>query len=295
MRLVHTTLLVTMFLGALSGCGAQPAAEEGQLPAFSSISNGLVNRPANPRCIAPTSTQVPQMLSRLNCFDSIDPALPGPSMVPYDVVASLWADDADKARWFAVPDGATISVDQTGRLLLPRGSMLFKTFALAGQRLETRVWMNHSDTGWSGYSYRWDPGAVDAVLAGQEDEHVAVAGSSETWTIPGRGQCARCHVNHENPNLGFQLAQLDRDFTYPTTGRSANQLGTLRAIGLLELPIEPTAGAQLVDYRDEAQPLAARARSYLHANCSSCHYDATGYCTGDLRITAPDKAMGLCN
>lgn len=58
---------------------------------------------------------------------------------------------------------------------------------------------------------------------------------------------------------------------------------------------EPNAGPKLVDYRDPSLPVESRARAYLHANCSSCHNAAEGYCTGDFRIRATTAQMGVCD
>jgi uncharacterized repeat protein (TIGR03806 family) len=216
--------------------------------------------------------------------------------VPYDVNAPLWSDDAEKQRWFAIPDGEHIRIDDRGQVVLPKGSVMLKTFSRAGLRLETRAWMNHPDAGWRGYSYRWAADGSDAVLAAEAGELVSTGNQAEPWTIPGRGQCSQCHQAIESPSLGLQLAQLDRDFAYPSTGRNANQLTTLAAVGLLApgTQLGPVQ-AQLVDYRDASQALESRARSYLHANCSSCHAGAAGYCTGDLRISASRAQMGVCD
>jgi hypothetical protein len=65
--------------------------------------------------------------------------------------------------------------------------------------------------------------------------------------------------------------QANRDHDYDDC--VANQLATFDHIGLFTkpLPNPPEKLAKLVDYHDAGQPLDARARSYLHANCSHCH------------------------
>jgi uncharacterized repeat protein (TIGR03806 family) len=304
MRTASTTLLTALLLHALLGCVA-PAADQrdtantpdadtliGNLPA------GLSERPHNASCVAGPASEVGQKLSQLGCFDAS--MQPGPGMIPYDVIAPLWSDDAEKQRFLAIPDGTTTSVDGEGHFVMPVGTVLLKTFMRDGQRLETRVWMNHPDAGWQGYSYRWDAIGSDALLASEEGEQMPIGSGAEHWTIPGRGQCSQCHQGGPNQNLGLQVAQLDRDFTYPSTGRSSNQLATLSAVGLLAQPAAAAApGARaphkLVDYRDASQALDARARSYLHANCSSCHSAAEGYCSGDFRIGTPGAQMGVCD
>src|SRR5205823_2139339 len=57
----------------------------------------------------------------------------------------------------------------------------------------------------------------------------------------------------------------------------ANQLIALRDLGLLERPCLPKRlPPPLVNPYDPAASLDARARSYLHVNCSHCHREHAG-------------------
>lgn len=148
MRAAHTTLFTTILLGALIGCAAQPADEATAANTpdapLGTASAGLDQRPRN---------------------------------------APLWSDDAEKQRWLAIPDGTSIAVDAQGHFALPKGAVLLKTFMREDQRLETRVWMNHPDAGWRGYSYRWEASSGDAQLAARARDSV---GSAMTERRPGR-------------------------------------------------------------------------------------------------------------
>jgi mono/diheme cytochrome c family protein len=72
---------------------------------------------------------------------------------------------------------------------------------------------------------------------------------------------------------------MDRDHCYPT-GRTDNQLRVLEHLGMLKVDRDPKATAdsprRLVDPYDPTQDLNLRARSWLHANCASCHVEAGG-------------------
>jgi hypothetical protein len=66
-------------------------------------------------------------------------------------------------------------------------------------------------------------------------------------------------------------AQLNKDHNYG--GTVANQLATFEHLGLFTTPLpHPVAElSKVADYDDPHAALDARARGYLHANCSHCH------------------------
>jgi hypothetical protein len=101
-------------------------------------------------------------------------------------------------------------------------------------------------------------------------------------------------------SIGLELAQLNRDFTYETTGRTASQLLTLDHIGVFDAPLLPDPSASVEALPRLPPPhgtdaLEPRARSYLHTNCSSCHRPgAQGGGEMDLRFATPLAQTGLC-
>src|SRR5690606_21451557 len=97
-----------------------------------------------------------------------------------------------------------------------------------GQMLETRLFMRHEDGGWAGYTYVWNQAGTEATLAGPSETHLL----DRDWTAPSRGQCLQCHTAAAGFTLGPETAQLNRDFTYPSSGITANQIDTFNAIGL---------------------------------------------------------------
>ena len=243
--------------------------------------------------VATPSIPLPQRLSQTGCVDPSDAKRPASGLVPYGVVAPFWSDGAEKERYLAIPDGKTIGIEADGDLDLPVGSVTMKTFSLAGKRIETRLFVRHDDGAWAGYSYEWNDAETDAALlpAGK----VKIVGAS-MWTFPSRSECLRCHTEAAGRTLGLELAQLARPFDYP--GRPGrDQLATLDHVGLFASrgPTLPPGSTPLADY-DGAAPLAARARSYLHANCAFCHRpDGGTNATMDLRFGTPLAAAKLCN
>ncbi|QSP95475.1 PQQ-dependent sugar dehydrogenase [Marinobacter salinisoli] len=238
-------------------------------------------------------TELPEQLSETGCVQASAPWQPADGLIPYTVIEPFWSDGADKTRYFALPDNTTITVDETGDFEFPRGTVLVKNFSLDQRRIETRLYLHNSDGSWSGYSYRWDEAGSDATLvAGGLDVDLG----GQVWHYPSAGECTLCHTSAAGNSLGLEVAQLNRSFTYPQTGRTANQLDTYAAIGLFRQP--PTSSQRqrtLTRSTDTEAALADRARSYLHTNCSHCHRPGgTTQSNMDLRITTPLGQTGAC-
>ncbi|MBK7539932.1 MAG: PQQ-dependent sugar dehydrogenase [Myxococcales bacterium] len=244
----------------------------------------------------PPPDDFPQLLSQTGCFDAKDPRKPVAAMIPFEVNSPLWADAADKERYLAIPDGKTIAINAEQDWELPVGAVVAKGFSVAGKRLETRLFMRHDDGGWGGYTYEWNEQGTDATLlpAGKVK---AIGAGGEAWAYPSRSQCMQCHSQAAGGTIGLETAQLNRDAVYPSTNRLSNQLATLDHIGLFSapLPAAPSEAPRLAE-PDGAEPLEARARSYLHANCAHCHRPmGGGQGTMDLRITQSLRDAKICN
>lgn len=238
--------------------------------------------------------EFPVRLSETGCVDPQDPSRPAPGLIPYDVNAELWSDGAAKGRWLALPDNTTILRDGTGDWEFPPGSVLVKEFRLNDRPIETRLLVRNGN-GWAGYSYAWNTELNDAVLV-PDGRTETVEG--QTWTYPSGRQCMQCHTAAVKGALGPESAQLNRTFTYPSTGRSANQLTTLEHIGAFATPLNapPDQLPRLANPNNSAAPLADRARAYLHSNCAGCHRTGGTAPTGfDLRFDTPFAETGLCD
>jgi uncharacterized repeat protein (TIGR03806 family) len=194
----------------------------------------------------------------------------------------------------AIPDTATIDVDGEGRFDYPVGSVLGKHFRLNGNLIETRLIMRHQDPyGWTGYSYEWNGAGTDAILlTGAKDKMI----DGQQWHYPSRTECMTCHTSIAGITLGPELGQLNRNFTYPSTGITANQLDTYEAIGVLSTALTAQQRAtQFYAIDDTSQSLELRARSYLHSNCANCHQPGgTGGGNMDLRMGTDFIDTGLC-
>jgi uncharacterized repeat protein (TIGR03806 family) len=255
------------------------------------IGSGVIQRLA-PEGPAVPST-FPTLLSKTGCVRPEDPKQMAAGVLPYVPNAPFWSDGAAKERFFALPDGKTITIKPDGDWEFPQGSVLIKTFSVAGKRVETRLYMLHSDNTWAGYSYEWNDAETDAVLLlGSKTKRVGLI----DWQYPSRSQCNRCHTQAAGFSLGLETAQLNGDFVYVASNRKSNQLATLDHIGVFAAPIaSPTTLPQFSNPYGTEGTLEARARAYLHSNCSYCHRpEGGGRGELDLRFTTPLALTKTC-
>ena len=269
-----------------------------------------------PRTAADRPSQpFPTRLSETGLFASVTTHTPHPAAIRFDVSAPQWADGATMERFAAIPGRERIEQKSQknagGSWTLPDGSVLVQTLALdlvdeAGKpvrkRIETRL-LNRQQGEWTGYSYRWNDGQTDAELVpaagGGADLEVADPSDprgrrEQPWRFPSRTECMVCHSRAAGFILAFTPLQLDRDHDYG--GTVDNQLRTLEHIGLFQgpLPKRPKDRPRLVNPYNAGAPLEARARSYLHVNCSICHVnEGGGNSRMELELTTPLRRTRL--
>ncbi|MEM1433785.1 MAG: Calx-beta domain-containing protein [Pseudomonadota bacterium] len=209
------------------------------------------------------------------CADPVDPTQPSAGLTPYRPVAPFWSDNAEKGRWIGVPDGKTVAVTGNDDFSFPTGSVIRKDFVLGGQLIETRLLMRHPDGDWQGYSYEWNLAQTEAI---RNDAGSTRSVNGQTWIYPSQAECFICHTDASGIVLGPEVAQLNSDLLYPSSGVTDNQLEVYNHIDLLtvDVPEPVSALPALVDPFDSGESLEARARAYLHTNCASCHVTGGG-------------------
>ncbi len=213
---------------------------------------------------------IPDDLEDTGCVDTNDPTQPASGLVPYTVNAPFWSDGAAKGRWMGLPDGTTIDIDGSGDFVFPSGTVIMKSFELGGQLIETRLLMRHPDGIWAGYTWEWnDTETVATRVRGGKVRDVG----GQDWIYPSEGECMQCHTSAAGFSLGPEVAQLNGDLTYPSTGITANQLETLEHIMMFTNPLPAPVSSlpALADPADGSESLTDRARAYLHTNCAQCH------------------------
>jgi uncharacterized repeat protein (TIGR03806 family) len=238
---------------------------------------------------------IPASLAATGCVDSSDPTRPASGLIPYSINAPFWSDGAVKERWIALPDGQNMAVAGDGDWTPPNGSVLVKNFRLGSTLVETRLLMHHTDGSWAGYSYQWNDAQTDATLV---SGGATKTWGSQVWIYPSEAGCQQCHTAAAGRALGLETQQLNRGFTYPATGRTANEVATLNAIGTLTPPItaDPATLPALPDPAGATGTLDQRARAYLHANCAQCHRPGGPTPVNlDFRYTTALNQTNACN
>jgi uncharacterized repeat protein (TIGR03806 family) len=209
---------------------------------------------------------------------------PAPGVIPYEVIAPLFSDDALKHRFIRLPAGKKIVYSDTEKWAFSEGTILVKTFAFPrdardlgkGERLiETRLLVRDADR-WSVHIYKWNDEQTEAkrFVAGTRlpISWIDELGQphEQTYRIPSTEDCKTCHGGKEEVEpLGLRTRQIDR--TFDQGEGPENQIDHLARLGMLER--DPAPAGQRPRLSDPAggDPLELRARSYLEANCAHCH------------------------
>ena len=238
---------------------------------------------------------VPDLLSVSGCVDPATTTQPYAGLVPYALNAPFWSDGAAKDRYIGLPNGQTISINAADDWDFPPGTVIVKNFRLNGSLIETRHLMRHPDGVWAGYTYEWNDTETEAVrVRGGKVEMK----QGQDWVFPDEAECLQCHTTVAGVALGPETAQLNMDFTYPSTGRTHNQLETLDQIVMFSSPLPGDVSTlpTMPDPTNTGAGLSDRARAYLHTNCAACHQPGGPTPTDlDLRYTTSLADMNACN
>jgi uncharacterized repeat protein (TIGR03806 family) len=262
-------------------------------------------------------SSLPPLLSQTGAFADVATLSPIAALLPFDLNAALWSDGAVKRRWVAVPTPAQVGFAPTGEWTFPEGTVFVKHFELPvddtnpaiRKRLETRLLLRVASGGVYGVAYKWRADESDADLlpdggpdAGRsEDVVIQTAGGTriQKWYYPSRADCLRCHNANANFVLGPKTRQLNRKMVYPSTGIEDNQLRTWNHLGLFTPAIQESdirGFTRMASLGNTSASLQDRVRSYIDANCASCHRPGFSvHGSFDARYDTPFAEQGILN
>jgi putative heme-binding domain-containing protein len=254
-----------------------------------------------PNPAPPANQAFPRKLSETGLFASLKPLAPASGVAPYAPAAPMWNDGAVAQHHLAIPGDGVIATTNARKVIsgfmwhFPTDTVLARTLTLemkkgdpaSARRIETQL-MHFDGQGWNPYTYRWNPAQTDAALVPSEGasdlfnvtDATAPGGRRElVWRFHSRAECLRCHNAWASETVGFNWLQLGAANYAPAKGQTTNAPSELRRLeerGLMQVSGLPRNLARLVNPHDATQPLEARARSWLHANCAACHRNGAG-------------------
>ena len=228
----------------------------------------------------------PVKLSETGLFTSLTKLTPAEHLIAYEVNAPLWSDNAEKSRFFVLPEGSSLGFRSNGSWEIPVGATIVKNFIITIERkkriLETRL-IKRTDDGWEAATYVWDRKGKDAELL-PNGKQVEIGGlrTRQSWHAPSSSECASCHVESAGYVLGLSTAQLNRD----SADGNLNQIRDWIKKGIVHLPanVNLNTANRFCSPYDENADLEARARVWLDVNCAMCHHpEGPGNAKIDLR------------
>lgn len=258
-----------------------------------------------------TGMPLPANLSATGVFTNLATLDVAPGIVGYDLNVPFWSDNASKTRWFSVPNtNLSLTFNADSNWSFPTGTVWIKHFELeitngvpaSLRRLETRLLVSNPNGGY-GMTYRWTTPPTNALLIAEtgQDETITtynnngtVAGS-QVWRYPSRVECLLCHTPGAGFALGFNTPQLNRDFSY--AGGVNNQIEAFNLAGYFSNTVSNRFLLRsLAHSTNDSASLEYRVRSYLAANCVSCHQPGgMAQSLWDARITTPGSQNGVIN
>jgi putative heme-binding domain-containing protein len=222
----------------------------------------------------------PLKLSQTGLFSDLTNQVPAPGVQPFAIHAPMWADGATATRYVAM-NGSIQTPEGRPRAkkTWPKDAVLAKTLRLeltqgdpsTAKNIETQL-LHFTGETWNAYSYRWNDTGTDADLVGSagDERLLKITGKDfpngqhhYRYRFHSRAECLRCHNAWGDFALSFNPMQL----------AAPDQL---LSAGFFDAAFLQSSDHRLVNPQDSQADLEARARSWLHSNCASCHREHGG-------------------
>lgn len=202
----------------------------------------------------------------------------------YEIHSTLFTDHASKQRLIKLPEGTSMSYNNSNLLpLFPNNTLIAKTFyyniddrdpSLGKKIIETRLLLKLQQ-GWQVTNYKWNAAQTDAVRDDVGNEvpisYIDINGDTQNvdYLIPSQEDCRTCH---NNTNATFPIGMKLRNMNFVPSYTNMNQLQYFTGSGLLSGLDNPGNITVLPDWEDDSTyTLEERTRAYMDINCAHCH------------------------
>lgn len=251
-----------------------------------------------------------QTLSAYNFFeDNMADQSPVHGVLPYDLITPLFSDYAKKKRFIWMPNDVNATYITDDAIVdFPSGSVIIKTFYydnvlpnLSKQIIETRLIIKKNDE-YIFANYKWNEDQTEAFLDNNGSfVNVTIEKDNNpfeiNYRVPSETECRVCHKssNQSVIPIGPKPQNLNKLFSY--ADGTKNQLQKWVDMGYLNDEI-PSNIISVVNWEDESESLALRARSYLDINCAHCHSSEAHCAYRPIRLSFSDTEnpvnAGVC-
>ena len=321
------TLLASVALMGLVGCGASESTDEVTIPKYSAPSDTVCNDMAQDvnwdKLLEASATKLSEYrLFQSKCNPTTHPNSRG---LAYDLSIPLFTDYASKYRFVFIPTGQQASSVEGEVFDFPVGSVLVKTFSMPSTTdkdsrgyavenvIETRL-LIRKQTGWVARVYAWDDNKLDATKITSGKSIATVLGHGDEilqfdYGVPAQGQCTECHQYNPNGDKDLQIFSpigpkaryLNSTFSYATGDE--NQIEKWVAESLLDGNTVPDASDReqakvFNDYVDvdsiPASELDTFAKEWLDINCAHCHRTEGGASNTAFKSSTTANFQGKC-
>ena len=235
----------------------------------------------------------PSTLSQTDCFESVADCLPHPNFHRFHLNLPRWRAQVRTQLWLRVPESSEIQPSATGLWRFPPDTTIIQHFTTeSGARLETHLYWANEDACFKAGAYRWNADGTDAQLVVDSEITVHPDEEDRYWFSPGYEVC----LDPSATVTGFVLELTTRQLDY---GTNHDQLRRWQELGWLSAkkPVPFVAETERLAAPDHpTASLQHKVRSYLDANCASCHFPGgPSRGTFDARLQTPLANQGIIN
>ncbi|NND88428.1 MAG: hypothetical protein HKM28_04180 [Flavobacteriaceae bacterium] len=256
-----------------------------------------------------TPIEFEAQLSDMGVFTgALSDLTPAAGVQIYELNSALFTDYATKQRLIKLPEGTSMSYDNSDLLPnFPDNTLIAKTFyyniddrdpSLGKQIIETRILLKRSGT-WEAADYIWNEAQTEATYTTNGSEtfisYIDENGTTQNveYLIPSQQDCFTCHnKNSETLPIGMKL----RSMNFIPSYISGNQLDHFVENGLLTGISSAASISVLPDWTDTTNyDLFERSRAYIDINCAHCHHPGGTVTNFDLdfRYETEQTATGI--